>query len=247
MNQPDPAIVDRDGQFESYKIETVTAEPSGERPGWLLDFEEGSSIWCPAALCQQAPVPGETARLYGEGFGYVVRGVAIDGRVYRYQTEEEQEAEHAAHVDEEKTKRQALLEREMPDRDRRRAALPEPFRLRLEGFIAARPNWRRDCESYELFCCEEAALIAAHFAGRENAAEQIDRFRAASTEDEKAELPGLRYAEHSGNTWGCSSVLAQAYLVSPELVPRVHGALCPLIGCQEYGCYAARPEAKAEG
>jgi hypothetical protein len=248
MNIPDPAIVDRDGQFESHKLERVTAEPSGERPGWSLYFEEGMGIWCPGDLCTQDPVPGETARLYGQGFGYQVRGIVIDGRIYRYQTEDEMDAEHAAFVAEEHAKRQVALEREMPDRDRRRAALPEPFRLRLDGFEQARPDWRRDREVYELFCCEEAALIAGHFANKgADLGERLGllhAFRTASTEDEKAELPGLKYDEHSGNTWGCANCLAEIYLANPDLVPQMHASICPIVGCETCGCFASRPEAK---
>lgn len=250
MNIPDPAVVDRDGQFETYKVESATPQTSGDRRGWSIYFEQGSGIWCPATLCQQDPIPGETARLYGQGFGYPVRGIVIEGRVYSYQTEEEMEAAHEAAVAEERARRQVELERDRSERDRRRAALPEAFRLRLDGFEQARPEWRRDHESYELFCCEEAALIAAHFASRGNdIAERLalmNVFREASLEDEKAELPGLKYGEHSGNTWGCANFLAQLYLKEPELLPKAHGAICPIVGCQIYGCYASRPEARAE-
>jgi hypothetical protein len=33
--------------------------------------------------------------------------------------------------------------------------------------------------------------------------------------------------------------LARFAMQSPELVPAAHGALCPLVGCKDYGCWAA--------
>lgn len=86
--------VDLDQQYETYAIES--AEADGDAPGWTLRFREGSCIWLTAANCDVAPRPGEKARLYGKGFGFRVRGIAIDGRVYRYRTTEEDAADHEA-------------------------------------------------------------------------------------------------------------------------------------------------------
>ncbi len=226
---------DLDQQFEAYRLESVDA--TMDPAGWHLRFDGSVGVWCPASQCTETPKPGETVRLYGKGLGYAVRGIIIEGRVYRYLTEAQEKAAHAQWVLDQERQRQEKLDRELPDRDARRAALPEPFRLRVEGFIAARPNFRRDHEGYELFVCEEAAKMAAHFAGD---IDGLTRFVRADLEAQKASVPGLKYGEHSGNTWGAACNLARLFLKHPNLVPAQHGALCPLVGCREYGCFAAR-------
>lgn len=42
---------------------------------------------------------------------------------------------------------------------------------------------------------------------------------------------------HSGNSFGVSCRLAYWFIKEPEYVYKEHGALCPLIGCKNYGCY----------
>jgi hypothetical protein len=130
----------------------------------------------------------------------------------------------------------------MPERDRRRAALPEAFRLRLDGFERARPDWRRDHEGYELFVCEEAAMLSTFFADK--GLDALAAFQNAPFEEQRSTLPALRLDEHSGNTWGAACAFAATYIRHPGLVPKMHGAICPVVGCQVAGCFAARPEAK---
>lgn len=229
---------DQDQQFQSEKIARVEASTAGDRPGWHLTFEAGFGIWCTGEHCQQEPAAGETARLYGKGFGYCVRGIVIEGRVYRYLTPEQEEERRLIRLLEIERERQEQLDRERSDRDARRAALPEPFRLRLDGFEAARPNWRRDHEAYELFCCDEACRLAERFA----TVDELVAFSKLNHAEQQEAAPELRFSEHSGNTFGASLKFAAGYLQRPDLVPQYHGAICPLVGCEECGCFAARPE-----
>ena len=46
--------------------------------------------------------------------------------------------------------------------------------------------------------------------------------------------------EHSGNTFGFSVRLAYLMAERPDLIAMEHGALCPLVGCKDYGCYSMR-------
>lgn len=232
------SAIDRDTQYFAERVKG--AEPDENGKGWTLSLEEGGCIWLTSEHCQVQPQPGETARLYGKGFGYDVRGIAIGGRVYRYKSEEVAQADHVEWVTQQERERQAQLEASLPERDARRAKLPEIFQARVLGFIEARPHWRRDHEGYELFVCEEAAAISAHFAGNP---EGLAAFRGLPYEEQKATVPGLRYDQHSGNTFGAACALARCRLSQPELVPQMHGALCPLVGCQDYGCFAARTAA----
>lgn len=52
--------------------------------------------------------------------------------------------------------------------------------------------------------------------------------------------------EGYGNTFGFACVLARHYITNPENVYREHGALTPLVSCQEYGCPHQREQTLAE-
>lgn len=227
---------DTDTQYVEQRIADVKGELTNDGVGWFLYFDDSSALACPGDQCAVAPAPGETARLYGKGLGYVVRGIVIEGRVYKYLTEEQEDERPAAWSREEESKRAREAERERAARDQRRAALPEALRERLATFEARSPNWRRDYESYELFVCEEAALLAAHF-GTDVAA--LLEFTKKPSAEQSEILPDLKLEEHSGNTWGAAVGLARRLMIDPKLVMQAHGALCPLVGCVEYGCPGA--------
>lgn len=53
-----------------------------------------------------------------------------------------------------------------------------------------------------------------------------------SYEEQREVVPNLNDG-HSGNTFGCACALAFAYLDCPENVPKMHGALSPLVGSDE--------------
>jgi hypothetical protein len=226
---------DTDSQYIEHRLTAVTP---GEQ-GWTLGLD-GSSLFCPSDQCSAAPTVGETARLYGKGFGYVVRGIIIEGRVYKYLTEEQEAERHAQWVAGEESKRAEQAERDRSDRDARRAALPEALRERCARFESRNPNWRRDFESYELFVCEEAAKLAAHFGAD---IEALRAFADKPPSEQAATIPSLKLGDHSGNTWGAAVNLAGRLMMDPKLVAGAHGALCPLVGCVEYGC----PGADIEG
>lgn len=228
---------DTDTQYTEERLQTVEPSPNG----WTLSFESGGCLFCPNDLCQRAPVTGETARLYGKGFGYTVRGLVIEGRVYRYLTEAQQAADHEAWVQGEKDKRKAQLERERADRDARRAKLPEVFRERLDTYEKRNPLWRQEFEPYELSVCEDAVAIAKHCGTTEDTEADIaalERFNGLSWEEQRAAIPTL-FDGHSGNSWNAAMGLAGRYMRSPKFVRGAHGALCGLVGCESYGCPGA--------
>lgn len=86
--------IDTDADYIVERVKRAEPATDGES-GWTLYFECGTCIWCADAECKVEPRPGEEARLYGKGFGYAVRGIAISGRTYRYLTEEQEETRHA--------------------------------------------------------------------------------------------------------------------------------------------------------
>lgn len=119
-----------------------------------------------------------------------------------------------------------------PEADAKIAAMPKFFRERIERFRKVMPGFRH--EDYEVFCCEQAIL----FAEKLQTPEALSAFSQCSPEEQMKIVPGLS-KEHSGNTFGQALKLAHISLKEPELLLKMHGACCMLVGCEEYGCYAA--------
>ena len=82
-------------------------------------------------------------------------------------------------------------------------------------------------------CCEDAVKIAN--ALRTPAA--IKDWSQLPWEQQTAAVPDLNDG-HSGNSFGAATRLAWLFLSDPDAIPREHGALCPLVGCRRYGCWA---------
>lgn len=112
--------------------------------------------------------------------------------------------------------------------------LPPPFRKRITRFRRINPQFDDVHLDYELLCCEEAIKIE----------KAIKRFRKNMTyEDVKKQVPNLGRG-HSGNSFWVSFDLAKCYRQHPELISKIHGAMCALTGCEEWGCWAAYPRWK---
>lgn len=234
-----------DTEYSEDKITSVRQVEGG----WGIEVASGWSIMVSDDVCSQEPKPGESIRSYGKGIGYAVRGIVISERVYRYDTEAEAELRHEREKRQQEEERQQKLETERPERDARIAALPMAFRRRIERFQRTLPHWRRDYETYELFVCEEATKIAKAVYSMSleekalrvmESSENIIQTFHDSPEMQKA--AGIS-EDHSSNTFhqACTLTL-RSIALSPDAVVQSHGALCPLVGCKAYGCFAAYPE-----
>jgi hypothetical protein len=225
-----------DFEFQTKAIDKVS---EGET-GWTITTDDGWSFHSPGK--EIAPHVGDSARFYGGGIGSIVRGLDI----IRQGTDEVLEvfyrtpAQQRAKFEEEQAERDREKEQELiaeqPARDQRRAALPLEFQDRLNIFENNNPLFRRDFEPYELMVCEQAVAMAARFPtpGR------LKAFHKADWEKQKEMFPELD-GGHSGNSFGASVNLAGLFLTNPDLVAKQHGAMCPLVGCKDYGCYASNP------
>lgn len=221
-----------DRQYEEVTVESVERESSG---GWSIKRSDGWSFWAQADSPIE-PKPGMTARFYGKGIGFTVRGLVLDGVTVFYRTEAEEEARHQEWCDQKDRDRRAWFEANKDDLDRRVAVLPEVFRRRIDRFRAGNPDFRWEHESYELFCCEQAVVIADALGTPEKFREVVGYGSIEGRWDAiKAAVPGLDDG-HSGNTFGAAVSLASYYLNSPENVVRQHGAMTPVVGCKAYGC-----------
>ena len=195
-----------DNRFKESVIDAVREHPDGyelTHGGWTLG--------CPKVEGLPAPRVGETLRSYGRGIGYTVRGIVVSGRVYHYLTEAPENERDAAWCREQEAKREHELFANLSETDRRIAALPPLFQERIAKFQRdGGHEFRRDYEPYELFCCEQAVVIADAL----HTGEAIIAFHAAPWDEQKRLVPGVS-DDHSGNTFGTACLLARAYVERP--------------------------------
>jgi hypothetical protein len=223
---------------EEFTDELVRKVETEEHGTYDVHFKDGGVLLVKDEYGTRAPERQDTLRLFGRGFGYPVRGIGLieEGvltALYRYRTPAQEEAAHLKYVEDSNLEKQRQWTEKAEETQQRIKAMPEPFRKRFEFFMR-RPEWGWNFGPYELFSCEEAIKIAAALPD----AKAIEAFSKLSYDEQKLKLPGLAYGQHSGNTFAIACKLAHCAVSEPALVPKMHGALCPLAGCQEYGCWS---------
>lgn len=226
---------------------SVTIEDEdGARGCSLFVYSDGSVDHGDREL--PTPMTGFTLRLWGKNansLGGLVRGIALlcserEGEVlvtkvhtlYRYRTREEQEEQDRKWSEDNIAEKKAKWEDNRDETAARIAALPEPFRERIEFFMR-QPDWGWDFGFYEIFCCEEAIKIAKALKTRE----KIEAFSTMKMARQCELVPELS-EDHSGNTFGAAVHLAHNFVTRPQSLFQVHGAMCPAVGCKNYGCWS---------
>jgi len=164
----------------------------------------------------------------GGSFG-TIRGMDINGVKLFYKTDEELEASRLKWLKENEERKQKEFVENVAEMDASYNALPKCFQDRIDKFRKNNPRFRVDLEPYELFCCEQAVLIANAC----KTVEAVAEFREKPWKEQIEQLPELSH-EHSGNTFGASCVMAHWYLKHPESLMKMNGALAPLVGSAEY-------------
>lgn len=219
----------------NYKDHQITAVTDSDTCCWLVHLNNGVSFVL--TKDEATPKPGDTVRLYPDAsLGTPIRGVVLNGVPIYYQTQQEQEDEHRKYMASRKKQKRADYLMNLSKYETQLATLPEPFKERVIGFRNVSPAFW-EFEPYELFVCTEAVKIAAKIP-----AGDIKAFYKLPYKEQKQRVPDLS-DDHSGNTFDAACGLAQTYLTYPELVPKAHGAMCPLVGCKDYGCVAGREDA----
>lgn len=216
----------KDSEYEEVTLASVRKSGNGyelkRADGWMMYIDDPGF----------EPKAGQTARYYGKGIGYPVRGVVIGGKVAFYRTADEERRKHEDEIAVSVREKQSKAKRERAKNDKRIADLPDVFQRRIARFRAGNPDFEWDFQPYELFTCEEAVKIAKAFRTRP---EDLPDFHKLTYTQQKLIVPGLSN-DHSGNTFGCAVLLARWYLLNPEMVVKEHGAMVPLVGCKAYGC-----------
>lgn len=230
--------------------------------GWLIKMSDGWSFYVPDNGVE--PHVGDPVRLYSRGIGYRVRGLDIRGLEVYYRTPEEQQELDRQEVERINTEKKERFEQQRELMDQIYNSLPVEFQQRLDGFRERNPDFRWDLEPYEMMCCVDAVKIAKacllpetgtllrskgikvkdtewedNPIGRLNAFAAINSAVNNYQYDLQREIVPDLDEGHSGNSFGAALQLAYLYISSPELVAKQHGALCPMVGCVAYGCFAA--------
>ncbi len=183
--------------------------------------------------CQDAPVVGDVITHWGRGLGSAFRGQAVNDVVFWYRSDADQQAQQQTESSRRDEREKAEYIAARDDHDLRIAALPAVFQQRIHDFRERRVDFGWQFEKYELFVCEQAVVFAATFPTED----ALKTFYDLDYQAQKAACPAMDDG-HSGNTFGQAVKLALLFLSHPENVPQYHGALCPLVGCSEYGCWS---------
>lgn len=220
-----------DTEFQDKTISDVKINDDGcvitDSEGWCL-FLDKDAVKHYGAI----PKVGDTARFYGAGIGSIVRGVFINGKEVFYRTPEEQKEKNQKELIESDKRQKENFEKNRHFLDSDYNALPENFRRRLDRFRANNPDFRWKFEAYEMVCLRDAVKISNAL----KTAKDIQKFSKLNWDRQMALVPKLDEG-HSGNTFGFSLRLAYLNKTMPELVEKEHGAMCPLVGCKDYGCF----------
>ena len=165
---------------------------------WVLDGGHGVT-----------PKVGDTIRLYG-GWGRPIVGQDINGAPIYYRTKAEEQARHEQWVADLHARNRAEYEADKERLDAELAALPDPFRKRIERALAEDPDWAWQSmgQRYEQFCLVEAVKIHDHFKGDADAIQAWRQDR--DYERQKKRGPKSLSDDHSGNTFGAAGYMAEA-------------------------------------
>lgn len=226
---------DQDIEYKDEIIERVEEYTDG----YMISFDGGTCF----SFSKESgirPEVEQTARFYGKGFGWIVRGLDIDGQEVFYRTPEQQEEYNRQEVENMKAKRKADFAKAKSRLDLDYDDLPRVFQKRLDILRRNNPDFRWEHEAYEMTVCKEVVNIASTL----KTVEAVRAFRLLRWDQQAKQVKPLDDG-HSGNSWGCACFLAELYLANPKLVEIAHGALCPLVGCKDYGCYAGYKESQS--
>jgi len=159
--------------------------------------------------------------------GSRIRGLDLNGKKVFYKSDEDLDRERKAWLSKHQKEKEERFKKEKTKLDNQYNKLPQCFKDRIDNFRKNSPKFRVDYESYELFCCSEAVLIA----GTLKTPEKIKKFSESNNSWDY--VPKLDKG-HSGNTIGMATNLAYWYLQQPESIVKIAGALSPLVGSKEY-------------
>lgn len=200
--------------------------------GFSISLDEGSGFFLDKKY-GVTPKKGDFVTLHIRGASYI-QGVDINHKKVFYKTEEDIERERQEYLEKRKIEQQEKFEKNKSNLDAKYEKLPKFFKERIDEFRKNNPKFRVEYEAYELFCYEEAVLIAETLKTPEKVKELSE------SSDYWTMVPKLS-KDHSGNTIGMAMRLAYWYLKDENEAKKLPGALSPLVGSKEYEEKNKRP------
>lgn len=198
-----------------------------------ISTENGVGFGMPTKY-KVTPKAGDKITLHSVN-GSTIRGIDLNGKKVFYKSDAQLNKEHKQWCDNNKKEKKAQFKKDKPRLDAIYNKLPKCFKDRIDKLRTNNPDFREDFENYELFCCEQAIIIANGC----KTADAILKFTKKKWKDQKKMVPKLD-SGHSGNTFGVACSLAYWYLEQPQNVTKMHGALSPLVGSKAYGDIAKK-------
>ena len=180
------------------------------------------------------PAPGDHVIFWGSKWG-PIRGAALNGKVVFHRTAAQQQAKHEAEVAEAQAQRKADFYADTTDADARYDALPDVFRRRIDRFRRNNRDFRWQYEGYEVATCQAAVAIADACGTGERVVEFQRRHSATPYTDVLDDQIDIDLLGLSGNQFGVACHLAYWALTDEDDVVKMHGAMSPLVGSEEYG------------
>lgn len=230
-------MFENDFEYTDYKIKEVNQFENEIYFSVLTD--SGFAFFVENKNNYTLPQVGDNIRVFGKGqIGYPIRGALSNGNLYFYLTPEQVEENHKKYLKNIKEEKERKWSENKESFYERLNKLPVQFKERIQFFMR-NENWAKEFGEYELFVCEEALKIFDKL--KEES--EIARFQGLLFKDQRELIPELS-EDHSGNTFGAAICFAIAYskIINGDNsinIRELHGVLCPLVGCDEYGCYAA--------
>jgi hypothetical protein len=209
--------------------ELIITAVTPDKDGKWISISAGSCGFGLETKYNVVPKVGDTIILHTVGWS-LIRGITLNGTLIYYKTDEDLELERLEQQLKYEQEKQELFKKEVKSLDKKYSKLPQVFKDRIDRFRANNDRFRIDFESYELFCCEQAVVIAK--ACKTPAG--VQEFSKMEWKDQMNKVKKLS-DDHSGNTFGMSTQLAYWYLEQPDVVTKAHGSLSVLVGSAEYG------------
>ena len=161
--------------------------------------------------------------------GSFVSGVRINGEIIFDLNDEEIEAEAVVVGLAVDRQRRELFEKQKDQIDKDYAALPPQLQARIDRFRGNNPDFRWKYEIYEMAISRAAVAIAKKYPTEND----LVVFKKTPYEQQLAAVPEL--FDFSNHMVGFSILLAGLYVVAPDEVVKLPGALAPTLGEKEYG------------
>jgi len=214
---------------KDYKETNIITEVSNSEDGYGIS-QDGMCCFLKKEYGVK-PTVGDKLTIHTKNGAFgTIRGMDLNGKKIFWKTDEDLEKERTEWLRKNEEEKQQRFKDSVAEMDKQYNDLPKCFQERIDKFRRNNDRFRIDYESYELFCCEQAVLIA-------NACKtpkEVRIFKEKIWDEQVEQVKGLDDG-HSGNTFGASCSMAYWYLEQAENVVKVRGSLSSLVGSKEYG------------